>query len=191
MRLLVFLVLLVLPGVGPVHGNSLSMSLTADGLGGCVLADDSGVIVFYVIHWPSTDAAGVHYRISTCQSTLIWLTDTFSPGMTFTGDSQSGVDVQYPSCLSGPIAVQTVAFFGAGDSPADSGIKLLPHPDSQSGQVEADRCGGGVDLLDAGGVCIRPITCFCNQLGPPYHSIPCLTVPVEHSTWGKVKAMYR
>jgi len=64
-------------------------------------------------------------------------------------------------------------------------------PVSQSGEVEGDRCGGGVDFLDAGGVCIKPITCFCNYLGPPYHSIPCLTVPVGPSTWGRVKAMYR
>lgn len=191
MRLLVFLLGLALLVGARARANDLAMASESDGLGSCVLPSDNGLFVFYVVHWPSTDAAGVHYQISTCQSTLVWIADTFMPGMTVNGDSKSGVDVQYPACLTGPIAVQSVAFFGTGNSPTDSAIKLLPHPASQSGQVEADRCDGGIDLLSAGGVCIKPVTCFCNQLGPPYHSIPCLTVPVEASTWGRVKAMYR
>ena len=191
MRLLVLLLSLTLLGGGSALANGLTMSTSSDALGSCVLTNDDGLIRLYVIHWPSPDAVGVRYRISTCQSTLTWLGDAFSPTMTFTGDSHGGVVVQYPTCLAGPIVVQAAIYLGTGDSPADSGIKLLPHPDSQSGEVEGDRCGGGVDFLDAGGVCIKPITCFCNYLGPPYHSIPCLTVPVGPSTWGRVKAMYR
>lgn len=184
------IVLLGLVLAGPAQAD-LAMSTSSDGLGDCTLQADTGLIHFYVVHWPGGGATGVRYRLSTCESTLMLVTEATMPNVTLAGDALAGATATYPTCLTGAVAVQVLTFLGTGTSPPDSGLRLYAHPDAASGQVEQTMCDDSIGLLEGGGVCIKPTSCLCNQLGPPYHNISCGTIAVEGSTWGRVKALYR
>jgi hypothetical protein len=156
----------------------------------CVINDDFGLFILSVVHSSNPGSTGAHYRVSRCNSTLLWLADYFNFANT-TGDSRFGVTVDYDDCLAGTILVQTIAFFGDRTSPANSALKIMPGPNSTSGLVEALACDGTVIFPEPGGICIKPVTCYCNYLGPPYHGVPCFeTVPAAESTWGTIKALY-
>ena len=168
------------------------MVVGSEPLDGCELASDEGLITVSVIDWPAPSARGVRYRISTCGGTLMWMA-SMSVFEGVTGDFESGYVVDYGACIDGPIVVQTLLFMGDGTSAPDAALKVLPHPDAVTGQVEGITCDGVTYVRDGGGICIKSSgACWCNQLGPPYHNIPCTErVAVESSTWGKVKSLYR
>lgn len=192
-RVLVLLVCVCVMNAPMSDAATLSMVKGTDPWGSCELASDNGLVMLSVIHWPySSGASGVRYRVSVCNSTLVWVFDD-SRFEGVTGDLGSGFVVNYGACLEGPIVVQTLYFAGSGTSPFNSAVKIMPHPAAQSGQVEATTCTGVVYSHEGGGICIKPgVGCYCNLLGPPYHEIPCAEpVPVESTSWGKVKALYR
>jgi hypothetical protein len=169
--------------------STISMVVGNEALGSCELGSDNGPLVtLSVIHWPSTTATGARYRISACSSTLVWIADYSS--FNITGDFTSGYVIDYGACLGYPIVAQTLLFIGT----ANSAVKVMPHPESASGLVEGIGCNGEVEYPEPGGICIKGTqdVCWCNYLGPPYHHIPCTEpVPVQASTWGSVKALYR
>ena len=163
--------------------------------GGCDLENDTGLITIAVIHQTSNqDAKGIRYLLSTCTSTLQWLTDVnYFPNTT--GRSIDGIEVLYSGCIgSGEfIHVQNVLFMGDGTSPVDSGLKMFTHPGwvwpAQEG-IQEIRCDDSTPVESGDGICIKPVTCYCNVLATPSNNIACGPVPVESQTWGRVKALY-
>jgi hypothetical protein len=173
---------------------SLSMYIGTEPLTTCELASDAGLITMCVVQWayPQSTSRGARYRVSACSSTLVWLYST-SHFDGVSGDFTSGYEVDYGACLDGPVVVQILAFWGDGTSPPDAAIRLLPHADAVTGQVEGITCDGEAYVQEGGGICIKSTgACWCNYLGPPYHNIPCTEpVRVEATSWSRVKALYR
>lgn len=184
--------LITLPRVAAA--DSISMVVGTQARGSCELGSDGGLVILSVVHWPQiSGATGARYRVSACNSALVLFADV--PRFEgISGDFDSGYVVDYGECLEGPIVVQTLYFVGNGTSPANSSIRIMPHRDAASGLVEETGCQNEVYYPEPGGICIKSdgSACLCNQLGPPYHHIPCEEiVPVESSSWGQVKALYR
>ena len=192
-RLLFVALTLVLVLATPA-ASDFAMYVGTEPLGSCELTSDVGLITLSVVQWPypQSTARGARYRISTCSSTLVWLANR-SSFYTVTGDFNSGYVVDYGACLEGPVVTQSFLFIGNGTSPADAAIKMMPHPNATTGQVEGINCDGEAYVQVGGGICIKSSgACWCNYLGPPYHNIPCVEpVAVESTTWGTVKALYR
>jgi hypothetical protein len=96
------------------------------------------------------------------------------------GDALNGVSVAYGGCLTGDILALTVVFNSAGTSPACGLMSIVPDPTQGGGQVILSDCAtqnvaigpvAGQARVNADG------TCLCN-------------VPVQESSWGKIKALY-
>jgi hypothetical protein len=96
------------------------------------------------------------------------------------GLSIDGVSVAYGSCFVGPIALGSINFFGAA-VPGCSMISIVADPNSPSGEIEGVDCQvvpektfptGGAGRVNS------DQTCDCN-------------VPVQDTTWGGIKALYK
>ncbi|MHC4181681.1 MAG: hypothetical protein ACYSWU_29685, partial [Planctomycetota bacterium] len=106
--------------------------------------------------------------------TMIWLADVGTPPVTF-GDSQAGISMGFPAPEDGfgRFAAYKIMFnwnctgCGTTDDPA----VVVPHP--VSGFVGA-----------TGFPAFQPISAVGMT------SLVCATVPVEDTTWGRVKALY-
>jgi hypothetical protein len=60
-------------------------------------------------------------------ATWTWLSDTY-PFPLSTGDSQTGLFVEYGACLSSPIHLVTINYFSQGLTPPDCPYEIRPHP---------------------------------------------------------------
>jgi hypothetical protein len=94
------------------------------------------------------------------------------------GNSQAGAWISYGPCLTGSVLVMTIQYYGQGTSSQCCWYDLQPYPGSS--YVESQMCGGS-DWLWTHGEGIYVSTDPAENCG----------TPVEQSTWGRVKAMYR
>jgi hypothetical protein len=100
------------------------------------------------------------------------------------GSSQTGFAMGYGICLSSPIHVLTMAFFAAGGTTRCCEYIVDGDPRTYSGQVEVVDCQGNL-LIGSGRantVNGAPAVCECSTE---------TAVPVEETSWGAIKALYR
>lgn len=147
----------------------------------CDLNNSHGFMQVHVVHRNTPGATGVYFRVKVYGAPLTWYGDISQYDLI--GDSQSGVYVNYGSCTLAPIDVMTIAYVGISD-PCDY-VKVIGHSDFDPPNTFAYDCVlPNPNLLytvhDAG---------LINNNG----SCPCSAkvVPIEKSTWGKVKALYQ
>ena len=108
---------------------------------------------------------------------LLWIADLIEPTYTATGTSVAGIVVSFPAPVdaTGPFLIQRILFEWLCDGCPHDGIPYIqvrPHP--ISGKVQATRWPDLVKIEAAG---------MTNVL--------CGVIPVEETTWGQVKALYR
>jgi hypothetical protein len=125
-------------------------------------------VTVYVFHMQTPGATACQFKIEQQGgANLIWLFD--SPAFpVYFGNSQTGAIVAYGACLSGPIHVMTISYFGNGISPTCSRLEVVGHPtatppgllsvDCAVNILEASGCGATVNP-DAGCMC-DPEDCF-------------------------------
>jgi hypothetical protein len=137
------------------------------------------VVIIYVVHVMHTGAIGGQFSAPSPPCNLmIWLSDNWIMPVTI-GDSQTGVSVGYGGCLAAPTLVLSMNFFAQGITPPCCTYPVLPDPAAPSGQIEVMDCASNLLYATGGRAIINPTdNCGCN-------------VPVEETTWGRVKAMYR
>ena len=179
MKVMISLPLLLALAAGPAIGQAGSVGLFAN-IGGtdCNLLDkSSGLVSYHVVHLDTPGAMASQFSApQPACFVATWLSDTQNFAITI-GDSQFGISVAYPQCLSSPIHVLSINFFTQGLTPKCCGFPVRPDPNTRSGEVEAVDCG--YELLVARGMYGR-----VNRDG----SCPC-EQDIE-STWGGVKAVY-
>jgi hypothetical protein len=82
--------------------------------------------------------------------------------------------------LTGNIVVSEIRYFALGQAEPCCAYPVLPHPGSQTGQIEVSDCsydlGSDVGLM---AIVNGNATCPC---GYP--------VPLEETTWGQIKGLY-
>lgn len=97
------------------------------------------------------------------------------------GSSQTGKAIGYGTCLQGPIWATSINFFVQNQGQ----VPCCPYPviaDSQvsSGVIEVVDCYSSVVYGNGATSIVKPdATCLCTSV-----------VPVEETTWGRVKAFY-
>ena len=103
----------------------------------------------------------------------VWLNET-SPWWPYVlGTSPEGVSIAYASCVTADIFLIKAVYWLPGISSPCSGLSVVGHPD-RNGYMVCTGCNF-VDLP-------------CDAPGSLRVNCP---VPVEETTWGRVKALYR
>jgi len=184
MKALFLTIICLLLAAGSVWGQAGSIAIFGDNAGQCCLLNDKtvGVTSYYVVHVYATGATACRYSAPRPACfTATFLSDTNMFPVTV-GNSQAGVSIGYGSCRFSPIHVQTMNFFTMGTTLPCCPYWVRPDPVAPSGHIEVVDCSynllyatGGVGLINAAPQC----TC----------GYPC-PVPVEDTTWGRVKAAY-
>jgi hypothetical protein len=169
-------------------GNAASISrisLYADAASTeCTLADiESRLAEVFVVHHVGALAGNsvvIRFQLSASTGfTGSWVQDAVSAGMFAIGTSPDGVQIHYQACRTGDVAILRVTYQLSGTSSPCSFLPVEPYP--------------GDDLIE-------PMDCSFTSHSPvggnlfvnPNESCPCEEpVPVQATTWGRVKALYR
>jgi len=192
--LVLFIFVATVLGFSRARADIIKLS-ESDVLGDCVRIDTPGQTTIYVLHSITGGATGCRFRIQAGPGmTMTYVSETHDFPMTI-GDTQTGMTVCYNTCLPGPLYRMAAITYMAYGTSACAELRIVPHPGSES--VEERDCNfqtnGGV-LVQNLKVATNPDCLTC----PPVFSYPgpgipfdCSPLPVEESTWGRIKALYR
>jgi hypothetical protein len=167
---------------GLAHGDTIGLYADPSGESCNIVATTPFALTYvYVVHVTDGAAASMFRAPKpACWTGATWIGDStpYCAGVGC-GDSQTGIALVYGACRI-DVHILTITYFVQGASESCCLYPLLPHPWSPGGQVEVADCqfnpGVAMGLIAAvnGGP-----TCPC---GYP--------VPVEETTWGRVKSLY-
>jgi len=154
----------------------------------CEFAADPGApLTVYVWHYAHAGAVGARYRVSTCNSNLVFIGQTVSWPF-FVGTAETGISVAYGSCQPAPVLIQSILYMG-GPPPLDSGLAVKGDPLAEFGQIEGYDCSDATTFPSGGVACFGCASVNCNPLlDGNYQCV--LPLPVETSTWGQIKHLY-
>lgn len=161
-------------------------------VGGCdcnILDEAAGLVTVYVVHRDiATGVSGARFKVDgTARPYLTFIAENpLGDPIFILGNIEDGYDVSYGACVTGGLPVMEILFFGSGLSPHCSNLGVVAAPTSTTGQVEVFDCDHEVFPTTGYSASVNPGTeCVC------FMPIPCIPVPVEGSTWGAIKALYR
>lgn len=98
------------------------------------------------------------------------------------GDPLTGVEVGFGRCLTGPIQLLTMTYLCQGLTPPCGYMSVVGNPTGFPPGLKAVSCNGEI-VYD-----VQGYTSYVNNDG----SCPCMSpIPVQNTTWGQVKALYR
>jgi hypothetical protein len=163
-----------------VHSDTIGLYNDTAGMS-CNITDGSPLKMVYVVHITSGNVTASEFSAPkpACWANATWLSDTDIWG--WPGTSQTGKAIAYGYCITGPMAIHilTINYFVQGSSPACCQYPLLPDPWA-GGEVHVADCNNNiVPVVGLVSTINGDATCPC---GYP--------VPVEETTWGRVKALY-
>lgn len=146
------------------------------------------LVEVYVVHRDIvTGLRGVRFIVTGGGGmTMIYLSEAKIGGpLEIGGNIVDGYDVFYGSCVTGSLTIMRITYFASGTSATCSWLEVSAAPTAVTGQVEGDNCDDQVVLVDGLQTPVNPDgTCECILLD-------CLPVPVQQTTWGGIKALYR
>jgi len=94
------------------------------------------------------------------------------------GDSQNGVAILYGTCRSGTFRLMRISYYAASLADPCCEFAVLPDPREPSDILGAD-CNFELYTMSGSPVIINPnATCDC-------------AVPVDDTSWGRIKSLYR
>ena len=149
----------------------------------CAVYDLPELIIVYAIHVYTPGATGAQFMVDHMSwgASLTYLSE-ISPYPSVIGNSQTGITISYDGCLSSPNLILRINFLGSGLSAPCSYIQVVPDPGAVPPGIYVTDCASPVpNLLTAtgGDVVVNPdASCMCD-------------IPVQETTWGQVKALYR
>jgi hypothetical protein len=155
--------------------------------------DYPGLMNVYVFHHNTNGATGCRFRAPqpSCMDAM-YLSEVVTPPFTGTGDSQTGIFISYGACMQSPIHILTISYFAQGNTPNCCCYFILPDSASEPYGIQVTDCSDPPQLM-LGHTYIGIINPAMNQCSE--HSVPetCInyTVPVENSTWGAIKSLYK
>lgn len=163
----------------------LATAAQAQGGGIFITSDEAGYDYYFVDNGGLIEVYVWHgYTLGATASE--WMLDVTDAGWTYLGDmnnfqlvigtSITGVAIAYEACLANLIRLMTVNFYSATPAPDCTGIRIVPAPGKS--YVRAVDCAENSVYAAAGAAIVN-----VNQT--------CRIDPVESTTWGQVKALYR
>jgi hypothetical protein len=143
----------------------------------CNITDTGSLVEVHIIHVYSIDVTASRFMLDVSATGWAHLGDTWDFDVHM-GTTITGASVAYDACLDGPIHLVTVSFTGNNTAPCTY-IKIVPDPASLYGRIEAADCDQNI-IFPTGGWAIVNVNDNCR-----------CCIPVEQTTWGGVKALYR
>lgn len=200
---LVCLSLLVLIGLFPTALFASDIALQDSNTSACFLVDTPGLHTVQVVHRFSTGVQAVRFRIAP------------EPGMNMTyvsethpfyslGNVQNGIAVCFNECRTGTTVVATITYMGYGTTTAPCALLRVVPGGQAAGNAEtldAIGCAGEWLVMTGTHLEVRPVgSSGCNYCaagaapstfaGEP-NFFSCSGLPIESSTWGMIKSLYR
>jgi hypothetical protein len=179
------LILIVVPTAGFADNLFGQLSLYSDAnFAQCTLTDNEPRLAdVYVVHHIGPivgNAYLLRFKLTASVGfTGSWIQDTAPTGMSVVGTSPTGMSIGYQSCRTGDVQVVRVTYQMIGTSSPCAFLRASPYTGADF--IETWNCSfdsfgvsGGTLIINSDG------SCPCQ--GP---------VPVEPTTWGQVKSLYR
>jgi hypothetical protein len=161
----------------------------------CLLFNDvPGVRTVYVRSTFNSGSTASRFKVTLGAGvTLTYLSEVHPFAMTV-GNTQAGISVCYGDCVWGDLLLATIDYMAYGTGPNCGEILVVPHPDSQA--VEILDCDGSPRAAWIRDVAIPSPGNFCSCPSPHLSAgnpklFDCTPTPIEATTWGAVKALYR
>jgi hypothetical protein len=162
----------------------------------CQLGNDvgPGIRTVYVRHLASVGSVASRFRVSLGEGTTMTYLSESQAFSTSLGDTQNGISVCYGECLAGDIVLVEISYMSYATDSNCSRIQVVPH--SEALTIETIDCFGvAASAFSQDLYIVAPgESCGCptprSYSGTP-QLFSCNPVPVETSTWGFVKALYR
>jgi hypothetical protein len=171
------LVVFLLPRTAPAQIETIGVYSDAGATTHTLDDQSSEQVELYVIH---TSAGATSSRFMLVGSggfacTYVGENSTFST----IGSAETGLAVYYDgACLFSNILVVTVSYFCTGASATCARLTVVPDPAASSGNIEVVDCSYQVQTALGLEMCVNPDGSCCAD-------------PVETSTWGQIKSLYR
>jgi hypothetical protein len=192
----VFIVLLCAAPASAQYGGLIGL-YSDPGYIDCNLAEQvDAPNTVYVVHTNAAEAAASQFRVD-----LHWNAPFVGADYqdnVKVGDIFAGVAVAYEGCQALPHLIVALNFFTSFSStPPCIAMEVVPDPNAEpfvGTEIVAIDCSRNALIGNGGILCVNLPTCCIASTGSPGSSgvLPwCDTVPVETTTWGAVKALYR
>jgi len=139
------------------------------------------LVPVYAVHKMTPGTTGSRWRIQASGDFTCIYTGEVIHVPTSSGDTQAGLTASYDACRSSDILIATINYFCQGTSPRCARIDVVGDPASASGEVEVVDCAY-VTHQAMGWSIIMNNDGNCGWCQPH---------PVEATTWGSVRALYR
>jgi hypothetical protein len=143
----------------------------------CNITDTGSLVEVHIVHVYAIDVAASEFMLDVSATNWTHMGDTWDFDV-YIGTPLTGASVAYEDCLDGPIHLVTVNFWGT-SAPSCTYIRIVPDPLAVTGEIEAVDCDYN-RIFPTGGRAIVNVNDNCR-----------CCVPVEETTWGGVKALYR
>ena len=148
----------------------------------CAIYDTQAnkIVQVYVVHMfaPEANCAQFSVPVPECAFGLTWLSDDYVFPINV-GESPTGIALCRGVCYSSPFHILTINYWGMGTSLDCCVLTVEPDPREVPPVLIMTDCNHDIHTAIGGSAIINPDeTC------------PCLNVPLEETTWGRVKAMY-
>jgi hypothetical protein len=145
-----------------------------------------GLLKIYVYHVFSPGATASQFLVSTFYAPYLTYLGENSAFDVVIGNSQTGIAISYEACLTSPILLLEILYFGHGLTETCRVISVHPSPYAPSGSIEVVDCSDPPNILFASGgdLVINPDVscgwweCYCDP------------DPVEQTNWGQIKSLY-
>jgi len=148
----------------------------------CTLADNEPRLgeVFIVHNTNPYDAYLISFQLTASPGFAgSWVQDVVPAGMSAVGTSPNGIAIHYQACRKGDVSILRATYQLFGTSSQCSFVRASAYPGF--GFIEASGCSFEMYEVAGGALVVNPNeTCPCPE-----------PVPVQTSTWGHVKALYR
>lgn len=174
--------LAILLCAGVAHGQAGHVSCYDDSLGmdTCFWDSFPGIRDVYVIHKATPGATASQWMVVNNGMQCTYLSES-SP-LVKVGSAFSGISVSYGGCLPGDIVLLKITFYCLGSTPNCAYLEVVGDPITPTGMVEVIDCSSQ-KLLGVGGRMYVNPDATCNY--------DWCVFPVEGSSWGRVKSLYR
>lgn len=181
------LIILVLLSIAPsaVFAQTGAIGIFADPNGaGCNIVDQTVELVHaYIIHAGTPGALSSRFMVvwDPCLSMPL-LDETVNPSYTFTGTTTSGIEIFYGDCIPSPNVLVKYSFFAQGFTPSCCWMHVVDDPSVTPPGIYVTECSDPFTPQPATG---------WNAVVNGNYNCPCSWSPTEHSSWGRVKAIYK
>ena len=180
-RLLIVLaaILVLLAGTAFAYRPGIIAIYSDEGATNCNFVDDGGLVQVFIFHLFHDGATLSEFMLDVSLTEWTYLGESHALPLVI-GTFVTGISISYQTCLLPPTYLGFASFFGS-TIPTCTSIGIVPDPTGIVDEIVVVDCQkGGYYATGRGGVVNPDPSCMCS---PP--------VPVEQTSWGQIKALYR